>query len=210
MTRKIEPTFLPAGALPLPRMTYRQFLQHPWENPHVEWVEGVTVMMAPISDEHDDVAGLLYAVRRAYVEAHALGIVKHEPYQMKTGPHLPGRSPDILFVAKKNLTRRKKTHVEGPADVAVEVISPGSRGVDRGDKFYEYEKGGVKEYWLIDPERKQAEFYVLGRKGIYGLIPLENGTFRSTVLKGFWLKTEWLWQRPLPSIVNVLKQLELV
>ena len=192
------------------RMSYEQFLERDGDESHAEWVDGELVMMAPISDEHDDVAGLLYSALRAYVEVHGLGVVKHEPFQMKTGPKLPGRSPDVLFLAKKNLARRKKTHVDGPADVAIEVISAGSRGVDRGDKFYEYEKGGVKEYWLIDPERKQAEFYGLGRNGIYRLLPIEDGIFRSSVIKGLWLRVPWLWQRPLPLLVDVQKQWGLV
>ena len=210
MTRKVEPSFLPAGALPLPRMTYRQFLRHPWEDPHVEWVDGVVVMMAPISDEHDDVAGFLYSVLRVFVEARRLGVVKHDPFQMKTGPDLPGRAPDILFLANRNLARKKKLHVAGPADVAVEVISAASRGVDRGDKYYEYEKGGVKEYWLIDPARKVAEFYSLGRGGKYALMPATNGVFRSAAVKGFWIRVDSLWQRPLPSVLSVLKQLRVV
>ncbi len=43
-------------------------------------------------------------------------------------------------------------------DLVIEIISPQSRGRDRGDKFYEYEKDGVKEAWVIDYPRKQAEF----------------------------------------------------
>lgn len=189
-------------------MTYDQFLQADGDEHHYEWVEGELVMMAPVSDEHDDVAGFLYAVLRTFVESNGLGIVKHEPYQMKTGPDLPGRSPDVVFVARKNLSRRKKMYLEGPADLVVEVISPGTRGVDRGDKFYEYEKGGVKEYWLVDPQRKQAEFYGLGRDGIYKLLPMEDGIFHSRVIKGLWVKVEWLWRRP--TIASVLKEWKLV
>ena len=93
----------------------------------------------------------------------------------------------------------------------VEIISPGSRGTDRGDKFYEYEKGGVKEYWLIDPERRRAEFYRLGRDKQFDLIPIdEAGVFRSGVLKGLWLNVEWLSQRPLPKLKVVLKEWGLV
>jgi len=191
------------------RITYEDFLEREWDDPHVEWVDGQVIMMAPISDEHDDVAGLLYSLLRAFVEKRGLGVVKHDPFQMKTGPKLPGRAPDILFLAKKNLARKKKTHVEGPADAVVEVISPDSRGIDRGDKFFEYEAGGVKEYWLIDPERKQAEFYNLGRDGIYRPAPVTDGIFRSGVIKRFWLRVSWLWQRPLPHLVDLHKELGL-
>ena len=209
MTRKVEPTFLPAGALPLPRMTYRQFLQHAWENPHVEWVEGVTVMMAPIGDAHNVVTNFLICVLNLHVTKHDLGTIRTDPYQMKTGPKLPGRAPDILFVAKKNLHRLRKTYVAGPADLVVEVISPGSRGVDRGDKLFEYERGGVPEYWLLDPERKKAEFYLRAKDGSYALAETPDGVFKSRTMKGLWLRVDWLWQRPEPPTLRALKELGL-
>ena len=47
----------------------------------------------------------------------------------------------------------------------VEIASPESRLRDRGEKFAEYEAGSVREYWLIDRERKEADFYRLGERG---------------------------------------------
>lgn len=210
MTRKVEPTFLPAGALPLPRMTYRQFLRYPWENPHVEWVQGISVMMAPIGDAHNVVTNFLVCVLNVYVAKHDLGTIRTDPFQMKTSPKLPGRAPDLLFVAKKNLHRLRKSYVAGPADLVVEVISPGSRGLDRGDKLFEYEQGGVREYWLLDPERKKAEFYLPSRGGSYALADCESGVFRSTVLKGLHLRIDWLWHRPEPPMLRALKELGLL
>jgi Uma2 family endonuclease len=189
-------------------MTYQQFLRRNWENPHVEWVDGEAVMMAQISAEHDDVAGFLRALMRHFNEAHDLGAVRADPFQMKTGPKLPGRAPDVLFVAKKNAHPLKRLYVDGPADLVVEIISIGSRSTDRGAKYYEYEQGGVKEYWLIDPERRKAEFYRLGRDGTYQLVPVEDGTFHSAVMKGIWLKVDWLWRRP--PLMTVLKEWKLV
>jgi len=97
--------------------------------------------------------------------------------------------------------------LQGPADIVVEVISPTSRSLDRGDKHYEYERGGVREYWLIDPERQQVEFYMLGRDRIYRPADISKGIFRSDALKGFWLKVDWLWQRQLPRKIPILREL---
>lgn len=92
----------------------------------------------------------------------------------------------------------------------MEVIGPESRSRERGEKFYEYEKGGVPECWLIDPDRKQAEFYHRDAKGIYQLMRLDkNGVFRSKVLNGFWLRVAWLWQKPTPPLQVVLKEWKL-
>src|SRR5204863_2715109 len=123
---------------------------------------------------------------------HDLGAVRADPFQMKTGPKLPGRAPDILFVAKKNAHRLKRLYVDGPAELVVEIISIGSRSIDRGAKYYEYEQGGVKEYWLIDPERRKAEFYRLGRDGTYLLASFETGVIHSSVIIGLWVIVDWL------------------
>lgn len=64
----------------------------------------------------------------------------------------------------------------------------------------------MKEYWLIDPQRRQVEFYSLGQNRTHHLILPENGVFRSGVLVGFWLRVDWLWQKPLPKVLDVLRE----
>ena len=201
----------PEVATPQPTngyMTYAQFLEMDCPNPHLEWVNGKVIEMAPISDEHSDLQVFLAALLRNYVDALDLGKIRTEPFQMKTGPDLPGRAPDVLFVAKKNLRRLKRTYLEGPADMVVEVISPSTQSVDRGDKYYEYESGGVREYWLLDPIRKKAEFYIRGRDGSFRAAELDDNIFRSSVLKGLWIDTSWLWRRP--STIEILKKWKIV
>lgn len=192
-------------------MSYQDFLNWDGPTPHVEWEDGQVVPISPVSEEHQTAGLFLIRILSAYVESRDLGRILYEPFQMKTGPDLPGRAPDIQFIAKQNLSRIKRLYVEGPADLVVEVISPGSRATDRGDKFYEYEQGGVGEYWLIDPQRNQAEFYQLGKDGIYRpAIIGTDGIYHSNVLAGLWLKDEWLWQRPLPPLLGVLREWKLV
>jgi Uma2 family endonuclease len=194
-----------------PRMSYATFLEE-WEGCElpVEWVNGEVVTMAPVSDEHSDEQVFLQTVMKMFVDAHDLGQVRSEPFQMKTGPDLPGRAPDVLFVARKNVGRLKRNHLQGPADLVVEIISPGSQKVDRKEKYAEYQAGGVREYWLIDPPRKKAEFYLRGRDGRYRLATIEDGIFRSTILKGLWLKVDWLWRKPLPSVIDIAKEWKLI
>jgi Uma2 family endonuclease len=206
-----QDTATPGAILPpAEKMTYEEFLDWLDEDRHAEWVNGEVVFMSPIGDLHQEIGRFLIMLLSHFVEASRLGIIRYVPFQMKTAPDLPGRAPDILFVADANLSRLKKTYLEGPADLAVEIVSPDSGARDRGDKYYEYEQGGVREYWLIDPQRRQAEFYVLDEAGIYRLAPITDGIFRSTVLDGLWLKVDWLWQEPLPPVLSVLKEWGLV
>jgi Uma2 family endonuclease len=192
-------------------MTYEAFLAWADEDTWAEWVDGEVILLTPASNQHQDLVGFLTALLRHFAEAHRLGVVRSAPFQMKTGADLPGREPDILFIAHDHLDRLQNTYVDGPADVVVEVISPDSRARDRGEKFYEYEQGGVGEYWLIDPLRRQAEWYRLGEDGIFRPLSVgDDGTFRSIVLDGLWLQVEWLWQEPLPLLLPVLQDWGLI
>jgi Uma2 family endonuclease len=194
----------PTRPLPKGKISYDQFLEWLDEDTWAEWVDGEIIVMSPISLAHDAVHGFLLAILRVFVSAQALGTVHSEPFQMKTGVDLPGRSPDILFVSRENQHRLKDTFLDGPADLVVEIVSPESEERDRVQKFSEYERGGVREYWLIDPQKRQAEFYVLGEASRYVLMAKgEAGEYRSEVLSGLWLRVEWLWNPP-PEI-EVLK-----
>ena len=144
-----------------------------------------------------------------YVEHSRAGRVLIAPFQMKLAQS--GREPDLLYVANEHLDQLKETYLDGPADLAVEIVSPESVGRDRGEKFYEYEQAGIPEYWLIDPQTKRAEFYRMTESGQYRLVPPDvEGIYRSTVLPGFWLRVEWLWQTPLPPVLDLVQALGLI
>jgi hypothetical protein len=64
--------------------------------------------------------------------------------------------------------------------------------------------------WLLDPERKQAEFYVLGKDRLFHLMPIADGLYHSTVLRGLWLDVKWLWQKPSPAVNDVQRAWKLI
>jgi Uma2 family endonuclease len=208
---KIRTTVPTVSTSPPVRMTYEEFLALDEEGARLEWVDGEVRRMSPVTDEHEVLRGFLYRLLADFSELRQLGVVRSEPFQMKTGPDLPGRAPDLFFVANENRSRIKRMCLEGPADVAVEIISPDSRRRDRKTKYGEYEQGGVREYWLLDQPRKQAEFYQLGEDGSYHRMAVgEDGVFHSGVLPGLWLKVEWLWQEPHPPVLSILREWGLI
>lgn len=190
-----------------PRMSFEEFLAWECEGVRAEWVDGEVRLMSAVTDQHDELRILLVRLVGGFAEERDLGVVRSEPFVMKTGLALPGRSPDLLFVAKENLGRLRQTHLEGPADLVVEIVSRESRRRDRREKLAEYEQGGVREYWLLDQPRQAAEFYLLGTDGVYRRVEPVNGIFRSGVLPGFWLRVEWLWQDPRPRVRALLREL---
>jgi Uma2 family endonuclease len=187
-------------------MTYEQYLRDPEIDEHTEWVDGEAIPMMSVSRAHSILQGYLYRLLGDFIEANGLGEIHQDPFNMKTGPSLPGRAPDILFVTSPNLDRLRDQCLEGPADLVVEIISPGTESIDRGDKFLEYEQGGVREYWILDPHREIADFYVRDDSGVFRTPePATPGEFASTVLPGFRLPIDALWS--LPPVPRVLRDM---
>jgi Uma2 family endonuclease len=120
------------------------------------------------------------------------------------------REPDILFVAQEQRQRLTQERLNGPAVLVVEVVSPTSLHRDRVDKFFEYQRAGVREYWVVDPrdEAQRVDAYYLSDGGQYlPITPNEQGHYHSTVLPGFWLAADWLWQEPLPHPLMALGEI---
>ena len=74
--------------------------------------------------------------------------------------------PDISVVCDINKLDNKGCL--GAPDLIIEIISPSSSRKDRMEKFFLYERMGVKEYWLVSPEDKIVEVFILGPDGKYG------------------------------------------
>jgi Uma2 family endonuclease len=187
-------------------ITFEEYLERSSETRTNEWVDGEIIEMPGATYEHQSIGSFLETLLRLYVEEKELGIILRSPFAMKLEVQRRGREPDILFVRKENVDRILRTYLDGPCDIAVEIISPESITRDRAEKFVEYETAGVSEYWLIDPERKIAEFYGLSEDGKYSLLSAEEGIFRSRVLPGFFLRVETLWKKN-PSSVRALREI---
>ena len=188
------------------KISYEEFLDLCDEDTWAEWVDGDIIMTSPASIQHQRIYSFLEKILSYYVALHNLGEVILPPFQMKL--ESSGREPDIVFVSTEHLDRIKNTYLEGSADMVGEIVSPESMRRDRGDKYYEYESAGISEYWLIDPIRKQAEFYRLGADKLYHLIsPDSEDIYHSEIIKGFWLKVSWLWQEPLPPVSDAWQEI---
>ena len=65
--------------------------------------------------------------------------------------------PDLTVVCDLSKLDEKGCH--GAPDWVIEVLSPGTRGKDMGIKLFKYRNAGVREYWILDPERKSVIVY---------------------------------------------------
>jgi Uma2 family endonuclease len=195
--------------LPPTPVSFEEFLAWADEDARAEWVDGEIVLMSPSNLEHNELIDFINDLVKTYVRAHQLGRVFFAEILMRLPTRPSGRVPDVLFVAAAHADRLHETYLDGPADLVVEIVSPDSTERDRVDKFAEYEAAGIPEYWLVDPIREEATFYQRGADGRYHPGPVDrDGFYRSRVLPGFRLRLTWLWQRPLPTLAEVLPEID--
>ena len=190
---------------PIPgvRMSEEEFVAWAGEEIRAEWVDGEIILMAPVSDEHADPNNWLIALIRLFIEERDLGISRSDMF-VRFESQRRRRVPDLFFISEARRSVMRRGHCEGAPDLAIEIISTDSHSRDWREKFGEYEKAGVREYWIIDPFSRVAEIYrLVGKK--YQLVEERDGVVASAVLSGFRLRIADLWQRPLPKVASVLK-----
>ncbi len=172
----------------------RAFDGHP-----AEWHEGRVIKVMSNNIYHQMVQNLLLVLITLSVGFRPLGRIISAGFSMRVADGLPRREPDLVIVLNEHKDRLKDTYLDGPADIAIEIVSPESVGRDYGAKFQEYELAGVPEYWLIDPFRKNVDVNVLGEGGFYHRLAREDGLLRSTLLPDFVLDPALVWADEPPN-----------
>jgi Uma2 family endonuclease len=115
--------------------------------------------------------------------------------------------PDIAFVRKERLHLVQRGRVDGPPDLAVEIVSPDSVDRDYGKKREQYERFGVEEYWIVDELDERITLLLRQKSGRFREARPKKGRLESRVLPGFYLCAEWCWQAPLPSVKALLEEM---
>jgi Uma2 family endonuclease len=130
-------------------------------NQLVEFSHGFVELLPMPTLSHQLIAGLLYRLLESFASAHGLGLVVAAPYKVRLweGKY---REPDVIFVLSEHRARMGEDFSEG-ADLVVEVVSGSvhDRHRDLVEKRTEYAKGGIPEYWIVDPELGQITVLVL-------------------------------------------------
>ncbi|SDG31300.1 Uma2 family endonuclease [Desulfosporosinus hippei] len=143
------------------------------EDERWEIIDGIAYMQSAPSPVHQEISGGLFAQFYSYLldksckVYHAPFCVKLITDAVKTNEEIKNVvEPDITIVCDRSKIDDKGYN--GVPDMIVEIISPSSIKMDRLIKFNKYEKVGVKEYWIVEPEGKLVNVFILQEDKRYG------------------------------------------
>ena len=141
------------------KLTYDDFLLFPDDGQRHELIDGEHYVTPSPRISHQAIVGNLHFAIRQYLEHSPMGQVFLSPLDVVFSD-FDVVEPDLLYVSaarcREVLTVQ---NVRGAPDLVVEVGSPGTRRRDETIKRRLYERGGVAEYWIVDPELEVVRVY---------------------------------------------------
>lgn len=154
------------------------------EQQKAEFINGEIMMQSPVKLQHEFVSGNLYTLLKTFVSTHALGYVGHE--KMLVCLTRNDYEPDVCYWDSRKADAFTAEQMKFPApDFIAEVLSPSTEKIDRTTKFEDYADHGVQEYWLIDPDAKYVEQYVLNDTQYELRQKTDSGILKSIAIPGF-------------------------
>lgn len=142
-------------------LTYDDYVTFP-DNDGIrkEIIEGELFMTPAPATNHQLILLRLAKMLDDYIHQNDLGTVLISPYDVIFST-INIMQPDILFISNENLSILTDLNAKGAPDLVVEILSPSTMDNDRIYKKLVYEKYGVKEYWIVDPQEETIEVWYL-------------------------------------------------
>jgi Uma2 family endonuclease len=165
------------------------YLELPHE-PRCELLYGRLLVTPAASLRHQDVVGLLYRLLADFA-ARVSGRAFVSPVDVVLAQHSIVQ-PDVVFVRRER-AGILGVRIEGPPDLAVEVLSPGTARRDLGEKLRLYAESGVLEYWIVDPALETFEFLENTPEGFRLRLP-DGAVYRSAAVIGLEIDLEAFWR----------------
>ena len=134
------------------KLTYDDFVLFPDDGKRHEIIDGEHYVTPSPNLRHQGISGNLHWLIRAYLEAHPIGRIFFAPLDVVFS-HFDVVEPDLLYVSRdRSAEVLTKLNLQGAPDMVIEIASPGTRRRDATIKRRLYERSGVVEYWVVDPE----------------------------------------------------------
>ncbi len=145
------------------KYTVEDYEKLPEGSPY-QLIEGELIMSPSPSFEHFRTSKKVFIRLYRLLEEAGKGEVIYAPLDLYLDEENVYQ-PDIMVVLKGSKAKITSKGVYGPPDVVVEILSPSNAYYDLIVKKENYQKAGVREYWIIDPLRESFEIYENTEKG---------------------------------------------
>jgi Uma2 family endonuclease len=163
--------------------TYEDYLKLPDDGNRYEILNGELIMTAAPYIPHQRICGKLFIELTNFITKNNIGEVFIAPCDVFFDEKNVYQ-PDIIFISSENKNIIIEANIKGSPDLLIEIISPSTAYYDLFEKKEIYEKFGVKEYWIIDPQKHWIEIYTL-KQNKYSLFSRieKKGKIKSSLLK---------------------------
>ena len=142
------------------RLTYREWLGFPDDGRLYELLGGDLLVSPPPSVRHQRISREIQVRLIRHLEAGQRGEVFNAPLGVRLTDE-DVVEPDLAVVLAEHASRVGEQAIDGAPDLVVEILSPGSARRDLGTKRDAYQRAGVAEYWIVDPESEAVEVLAL-------------------------------------------------
>ena len=161
--------------------TFEEWLS--WdENVRAELHDGALIMMAPPSQTHQSILSELHGQIWQFLKGKPCKVFP-APFGVKLCDFEDTVfEPDIVVICDKTKLDGKIFH--GAPDMVIEILSPSTERADRVYKFRKYQKAGVREYWIVDPNLNLLQVSVLNEGDYITTVYDQNDIAPVTVLEG--------------------------
>lgn len=134
------------------KLTYDDFLLFPDDGKRHELIDGEHYVTPSPSRKHQAIVWNLAGIIAPYLESHPVGRAFVAPFDVIFSD-FDVVEPDLLFISTARLEEVLTTkNVQGAPNLVVEIASPSTRTRDETLKRKLYERFGVEEYWVIEPD----------------------------------------------------------
>lgn len=159
-------------------------------------IGGELIMMVPApTPMHQIISANLFKRISRFVDEKGIGTILYSPIDIYLGEE-NAYQPDIVFIATQRQEIIKEDGIYGAPDLVIEILSPATAYYDIKKKFKVYERYGVKEYWIVDPDMKGVEVFLLNPNGEFELSSkcYEAGGVKSIILDGLEIDIKEIFQ----------------
>jgi Uma2 family endonuclease len=155
------------------KFTYEDYLLFPDDGRRHELIDGDHYMTPSPSERHQRIVLNLAYFIAAHLKQHPVGRLYTAPFDVMLS-NLDVVQPDLVFISSTKVSIITAQNIQGVPNLLIEILSESTRRTDEIIKRKLYERYGVQEYWIVDPELEAVKVFRMTPQGYSRVAELSN------------------------------------